>query len=129
MSGQQTDCALCGLPVVASPDRSKWGFAWERSWVHYHCVDNLYAASLRLRDPRVKTLEMGKQKPCPHCGVLPGEVHGVNCPLLPKGMFGSLTPEISTGFSFSSSEEPPWFTKRLDRIEDILFGRITRRGP
>lgn len=35
---------------------------------------------------------------CAHCGVAAGEVHGITCPNLPRGMFGSLTPEISTRF-------------------------------
>jgi len=46
------------------------------------------------KDAIVRDAVAGK---CEHCGVSAGQVHGVTCPNLPRGMFGSLAPEISTG--------------------------------
>jgi hypothetical protein len=58
---------------------------------------------------------------CHHCGVLPGETHGITCPHLPKGMFGSLTPEISTGMT--DRMEPG------EELENWGPGHKTEGGP
>ena len=108
------DALLALIPDL--PGRTHWEGCSGRG--HEWCAVARFAA--RWKAERWKA-ELSR---CPHCGAGPGEGHGVTCPSLPPGVFGSLTPEITT----MADAEPPWFTRRMDRIESILFKRITRPG-
>jgi hypothetical protein len=57
--GRESPCLLCGEPVVAGEDKTKWGMGWMPGrMVHYHCADTLADASCRVRFlPERATLE------------------------------------------------------------------------
>jgi len=50
MQDHPLPCLLCGDPVVAGEDRTKWGMGWTPgAMVHYRCADALAEASCRVR--------------------------------------------------------------------------------
>ena len=51
---------LCDEPVEAGEEEGKWGMWWGGTrWVHYHCIEQIHEAMLRVRDNRIGTKVRG----------------------------------------------------------------------